>query len=216
MEEMILPGRAARFKEVISKRQGNLTVVLENVHDPHNIGAVLRSCDSVGIKEIFVIYSDPYLFRENLYLSPNTASGANRWIDVHFYTDIDLAMTHIQRNYDTILTTHLAEDSKDLYDLDLTQSVALMFGNERDGLSKEALAYSNGNFIIPQVGMVQSLNISVACAVTLYEALRQRQKANMYLDNTTETETEKTALFAAYHERQVAKDKRKTTRRISK
>jgi tRNA (guanosine-2'-O-)-methyltransferase len=94
-------------------------------------------------------------------------------------------MTEVRKKYKSIYGTHLAKESKSLYDLDLTESVALMFGNEHDGISDEALEFLDGNFIIPQYGMVKSLNISVACAVSVYEACRQRIMKGMYdLGNT--------------------------------
>ncbi len=207
---MISEKRSAKFEQVVNCRQGNLTVVLENVHDPHNIGAVLRTCDSIGIKEIFVLYTDPNLSIEKLYLGKNASSGARKWIDVHFYTELEPCFAHLRKNYDKILCTHLSEDAKSLHDLDLTASVALVFGNERDGITAESLALADGNFLIPQVGMVQSLNISVACAVSLYEAFRQRNVKGFYTNNTTTTPAEKTALlkeFKRKHEQKFTNNK---------
>ena len=198
---MITPKREEKFKQVANQRQGNLTIVLENVHDPHNIGAVLRSCDSVGIKEIFVLYSDPALSIDRLYLGKNASSGARKWIDVHFYTELEPCFQHLRKHYQTILCTHLSTDAKDLYDLDLTESVALVFGNEKEGLTKECLALADGNFIIPQVGMVESLNISVACAVSLYEAFRQRKLKGYYATNPTLSELEKARLLADFKQK---------------
>ena len=86
----------------------------------------------------------------------------------------------MKSKYDKIYSTHLSKDAVSIYDLELTQSVALLFGNEHEGCTEEALSYSDGNFIIPQYGMVRSLNISVACAISLYEAQRQRLKAGRY------------------------------------
>ena len=171
--------RIERLKSVAARRQ-NLTVVLENVHDPHNIGAVMRSCDSVGVREIFILYTEKHLDEERIEMGRRSSSGARKWLDIHLYRDVDACFKHVKRHYSNLWATHLGESAKSLYELDLTSSVALLFGNEHDGLSQEALSYATGNFIIPQMGMVQSLNISVACAVSLYEALRQRQAANMY------------------------------------
>lgn len=213
--EGITDQRAAKFKQVAHQRQTNLTIILENVHDPHNISAVLRTADSVGVKEIFVVYTDPRLDREHLELNKRTSSGANKWVDVHFYTDLKACMTHVRKNYDHIFTTHLAEDSKSLYELDLTASIALFFGNERDGLSEEALSYTNGNFIIPQMGMVQSLNISVACAVCLYEAHRQRDIKGMYQEHTPSTDYQKKAMFHSYYLRHFNRIDPFTTTRIN-
>ena len=208
--------RLHKFKIAAKRRQSNLTVILENVHDPHNLGAVLRSCDSVGIKEIFVLYTDPALAsRDHIKLNKRTSSGARRWVDVHLYANVAACFAHVRKHYDKIYSTHLEEQPTSLYELDLTQSVALMFGNEKDGLSAVSLSYSDGNFIIPQMGMVQSLNISVACAVSIYEALRQRELAGMYTDNLPMTEGEQTTLYESFKERQLSRDKRHITEKIT-
>ena len=201
--------RTERFKKVAAQRQNNLTIILENVHDQHNIGAVLRTADSVGIKEIYVLYSEPELAVKNINLGKRTSSGARKWVDVHFFTETKACFEKVRQNYSTILSTHLDENPTSLYELDLTQSVALLFGNESDGISAEALSYSDGNFIIPQMGMVKSLNISVACAITLYEALRQREKKGFYDDNKPMPPKEQEALFQEYAARHESKLTRK-------
>lgn len=206
---MLTPEREAKFREVAACRQNNLTVILENVHDPHNIGAVLRTCDSVGIHEVFVLYSEAGLSVENIHLAVKSASGAHRWIDVHLYDNVEACFKHVKEHYDRVLATHLDAEAKSIYEVDMTQSVALLFGNEHEGVSKEALAHSDGNFIIPQMGMVQSLNISVACAVTLYEALRQRLSKGMYEENAPMSVEQQAQLYASYYQRHVDKDKRK-------
>ena len=206
---MLTPERKAKFKEVAARRQNNLTVILENVHDPHNIGAVLRTCDSVGISEVFVLYSEKGLSIENIHLGVKAASGAHRWIDVHLYDNVEACFKHVRAQYDVVLATHLDAEAKSIYDIDMTQSVALLFGNEHEGVSSEALSHSDGNFIIPQMGMVQSLNISVACAVTLYEALRQRLSCGMYDEHTPMSKAQQEQLYESYYQRHVDKDKRK-------
>ena len=193
------PQREEKFRRVVAKRQFNLTVVLENVHDPHNIGAVMRTCDAVGVREIYVLYTEDQLTEETLQVGTSAASGAKKWVEVHLYEDRAACFEAIRQKYDHIFATHLAEDAKSLYDLDLTTSVALLFGNEKDGVSAESLAYTDGNFLIPQMGMVQSLNISVACAVSLYEALRQRQSAGLYGHDPQELNPEQTELFDQYY-----------------
>ncbi|MFT4758437.1 MAG: tRNA (guanosine-2'-O-)-methyltransferase [Paraglaciecola sp.] len=200
------PRREQKFKEVVARRQPNLTIILENVHDPHNIGAVLRTADSVGLKEIFVVNTEAHLQDESLYLGNQTSSGSRKWVKVNFYTAVEPCFAHIKRDYDTILATHLAENSKDLYELDLTASVALLFGNEHAGISKESLAHTDGNFLIPQVGMVESLNISVACAVTLYEALRQRMAKGFYKENLQMDKTAQAELYAHYCAQHLVKE----------
>lgn len=206
--------RLEKFKKTVKRRQNNLTVILENVHDHHNISAVLRTCDSVGIKEIFVLYTQPDLTADHLKLNKRVSSGARRWVNVNFYSDIVACFEHVKRNYQKIYSTHLEESPTSLYSLDLTQSVALLFGNEHDGVSEASLAYSDGNFIIPQMGLVQSLNISVACAVTVYEAFRQRNLKGMYEENAPMSEAQQKELLDSFLERQLNRDKVKTTQKI--
>jgi tRNA (guanosine-2'-O-)-methyltransferase len=169
--------RQQRIESVLAKRQENITVVLENVFDPHNISAVMRSCDAVGVQEIYVLTNRIPPHKK---WGPRSSSSAAKWLTVHQFTDLDECFARVRSRYSSILTTHLGEGSVSLYNLDLTQSVALVFGNEHSGVSDEVQALADGNFVIPQVGMIQSLNISVACAVTLYEAFRQKTMAGHY------------------------------------
>lgn len=173
------PERAAKFHQVISQRQPTLTVILENVIDPHNIGAVMRSCDSVGIMELYVLYND-IPAKKSLILGKKTSAGTRKWLDVHLFKDTDACFEAVKKKYNKIYATHLGERATTPYQADLTEPVALLFGNEGDGLTPKALQYADANIVIPQVGMAQSLNISVACAVTLYEAYRQRLQKGMY------------------------------------
>jgi tRNA (guanosine-2'-O-)-methyltransferase len=169
--------RRLKIESVLSRRQNDITVVLENVSDPHNISAVMRSCDAVGIQDIHVL--NTRIPRHKKWGS-RSSSSADKWLTVHQHDDIRECISALRKKYDLILTTHLSGNAVSLYQLDLTQSVALVFGNEHDGVSDEIRELSDGNFIIPQVGMIRSLNISVACAVTLYEAYRQKLMAGHY------------------------------------
>jgi tRNA (guanosine-2'-O-)-methyltransferase len=169
--------RQKKIESVLAKRQNNLTVVLENVFDPHNISAVMRSCDAVGIMEIYVLNTK---IPRHTKWGERSSSSAHKWLTVHQHTDIVECLQELKKKYEKIFTTHLSSDAVSLYEVDLTENVALVFGNEHDGVSEELRNLCDGNFIIPQVGMIRSLNISVACAVTLYEAFRQKQKAGHY------------------------------------
>ena len=171
------PEREERFLSVLHKRQNDLTVVLENVFDPHNISAVMRTCDAVGIQEIFVL--NTRIARHKKWGSKSSSSAA-KWLTVHQFENALDCFEAIRKNYSTILATHLASDSVDLYEIDFSQKIALVFGNEHTGISEEILPLTDGNFVIPQVGMIRSLNISVACAVSLYEAFRQKKLAGHY------------------------------------
>lgn len=171
------PERRERLMGVLNKRQPDLTVVLENVQDPHNISAVMRTCDAVGIQEIYVLN---YKIPRHKKFGAKSSSSAAKWLTVHQFSDIAECMAALRKKYNKIMTTHLAADTVSLYDIDFTGSVALVFGNEHSGVSEEVRALADGNFIIPQMGIIRSLNISVACAVSIYEALRQKTNAGHY------------------------------------
>jgi tRNA (guanosine-2'-O-)-methyltransferase len=171
------PERKDKLLTVLQKRQNNLTVVLENVLDPHNESAVMRTCDSVGIQDIFIINNRKPPKRA---VGFRSGGSAKKWLTVHDFTNAEECFKELKNRYSKILTTHLGTNSVSVYDIDFTQSIALVFGNEWFGVSEEVRAMSDGNFVIPQMGMVQSLNISVACAVSLYEAYRQKEKAGHY------------------------------------
>lgn len=171
------PERQERLLSVLNKRQNNITVVLENVFDPHNISAVMRTCDAVGIQDIYVLNTKIARHRK---FGQKSSSSADKWLTIHQFTDAAECFTHLRSNYKLILTTHLSSDAVALHDINFTESIALVFGNEHAGVSEEIRAMADGNFIIPQVGIIKSLNISVACAVTLYEAMRQKTLAGHY------------------------------------
>lgn len=171
------PERRERLLSVLNKRQAGLTVVLENVQDPHNISAVMRTCDAVGIQEIYVLNNRIPRHKK---WGAKSSSSAAKWLTIHQFSDTAECVAALRQKYDKIYTTHLAADAVGLYEIDFTGSVALVFGNEHEGVSDEIRALADGNFIIPQVGIIKSLNISVACAVSIYEALRQRTIAGHY------------------------------------
>ena len=171
------PEREAKIKKVLNHRQSGLVLVMENVNDPHNISAVMRTCDAVGVQDLFVL--NTAISQHKKFGKKSSASAAG-WLSIHQYDDTKACMDAVRQHCDKIYATHLGVESYSLYELDLTQRVALVFGNEHAGVTEECLTYCDGNFIIPQVGMVQSLNISVACAITLYEAFRQRHNAGFY------------------------------------
>lgn len=177
--------RKQKVEAVLNNRQSNLTIVLEDVQDPRNVTAVMRTADAVGIQDIYVINTGRPNIKKFGYKS---GSSAGKWVTLHQFTDTEACFEALRQRFDVILTTHLSSDAIDLYSIDFTQSVALVFGNEQEGVSEKARALADGNFIIPQVGMVQSLNISVACAVSIYEAYRQKKQAGHYNQSKMPTE----------------------------
>lgn len=185
------PERRERLLTVLRKRQPDLTVVLENVFDPHNISAVMRTCDAVGIQELYVLTNKIPRHKK---WGARSSSSAAKWLTVHQYEDAALCFADIRKKYEKIYTTHLSSDAVSLYELNFTGSVALVFGNEHAGVSEEIRAMADGNFLIPQMGIIQSLNISVACAVSIYEALRQKTNAGHYQQQRLEDGTFNTLL----------------------
>jgi len=171
------PERYTRLTTVLNKRQPDITVVLENVFDPHNISAVMRTCDAIGMQDIYILN---HKIAPHKKWGEKSSSSAVKWLTIHQFTDASECFTALRKKYNKIYTTHLSSDAVSLHDLNLTESVALIFGNEHSGVSDEIIAMADGNFIIPQVGIIKSLNISVACAVSLYEAYRQKNNAGHY------------------------------------
>lgn len=169
--------RITKIRSVLSKRQSDLSVVLENINDPHNISAALRSCDATGVNEIELIYHGIQKIPK---LGKKSSASAKKWVDVTTNDSVASCFNKLKSKDRKIYTTNLSQQAKSIYDVDLTQNIAIVFGNEHDGVSDEATELADGNIYIPQVGMIQSLNISVAVAVTMYEVFRQRKNAGMY------------------------------------
>ena len=188
------PERTEKLLQVLHHRQPDLTVILENVNDPHNISAVMRTCDAVGIHEMYVLTTKIPRHKK---FGPRSSSSADKWITIHQFDNLEECITAVRKKYDCIYTTHLASNAVSLFDLDLTKKVALVFGNEHSGCSEAIIEMADGNFIIPQAGIIQSLNISVACAVTIYEAYRQKKAAGHY-DKPRLEEAEQRRLMKAW------------------
>ncbi len=162
--------RREKFERVLAGRRPDLTLVLEDIHDPHNVSAVLRSADAVGIMRVRLVYPAGEFPK----LGRKSSASASKWVQKTKHSSIRECYDALRAEGFTICATHLGKKAVSLYDLDLTGKVALVFGNEHRGVSQEAAELADVNFHIPMVGMIESLNVSVACAVTLYEAFRQR------------------------------------------
>jgi tRNA (guanosine-2'-O-)-methyltransferase len=170
--------RQERIESVLDRRQPTLTVVLEDVHDPHNASAVLRSCDAVGVVDVHLVYVHETPPRKSF--GRSTSASAAKWLRITQHDSIEACYAVLRKQGFRIAATALEPDSQDFYSLELTQPTALVFGNEMRGASPEAIRGADCTVYIPMQGMVESLNISVSCAVTLYEAMRQRAAAGMY------------------------------------
>jgi tRNA (guanosine-2'-O-)-methyltransferase len=158
----------------------DLCVVLENVYDDHNIGAVLRSCDSIGIQSLYILNTFADNKKKFVKVGKRTSAGTRKYLNVHYFNDPESCFAEVKGKYQNIFGTIMGADSVSLYDLDLTVSAAFVFGNEKTGITPSTQKFIDKNFLIPQMGLAQSLNISVACAVSLYECYRQRQLKGLY------------------------------------
>lgn len=176
MRKFLTEQRLNKITKAASARQFSLTVVLENIHDNHNVSAIIRSCDAVGVPKINLLYTIESFPK----LSRISSASANKWVDVVKFNRVEDCVTSLKKDGFKIYSSYLDPGAKSLYDLDLTQKIAIVVGNEHRGVSNEMKSYSDEIFYIPMKGMIQSLNVSVAAAVSLFEALRQRENQNMY------------------------------------
>ncbi len=168
--------RVAKVSSVLSRRQPDLTVVMENIHDPHNVSAIFRTCDAVGVLQVELVYTEEKFPT----IGKKSSSSANKWLLRRKHRSRKECIKTLKNEGFVIYATHLGNQSHSLYELSLVQKVALVFGNEHRGVSDEMASLADGNFVIPMMGMIQSLNVSVAAAVSLYEALRQRSLAGQF------------------------------------
>ena len=188
------PERHQRIKDVLDKRQPDLTVCMEGVHKTHNLAAVVRTCDAVGVSDVHAVWKN-----EQMRLSGGSAAGSQNWIDVHNYTNTEDAITALKKQNMQVLVTNLSDHAVDFREVDYTQPTAIILGQEKFGASEIALEMADQDIVIPMVGMVQSLNVSVACAVVLYEAQRQRQQAGLYNEPRLCEERRQRVLFEGGH-----------------
>ena len=170
--------REERINQVVSQRQKGI-IVLENIQDPHNAAAILRTCDSFGFQNVCLIFETASFFNPRR-IGKSSSSSANKWLDYEtFQTSEECFLSLKNRNY-TLYGTLLSQQSKSIYETDFTisSSIALIVGNESNGLSEQAKKYADHHIMIPMMGMVESLNVSVATGICLYEITRQRKNKN--------------------------------------
>ena len=169
------PERLERINKMLDQRQPDLTVCMEGVHKRHNLAAVVRTADAIGISDVHAIWKS-----EEMEVRGGSAAGSQNWIDVHNYNKTADAIDELKKQGMQVLVTNLSDTAVDFHEIDYTKPTAIILGQEKFGASDIALEMADQHIVIPMVGMVQSLNVSVACSVVLYEAQRQRQLAGMY------------------------------------
>ncbi|MBU2508055.1 MAG: RNA methyltransferase [Bacteroidetes bacterium] len=176
MREFRTKQRIDKITSVLSARQHTLRVVLENIHDPHNVSAIYRTCDAAGIPKVTLLYN----VEEFPKLSKTSSASAKKWVETEKFSEAEKCITSLKNYGYKIYSSVLNKNSKSIYDIDLTDKIAIVLGNESRGVSSEVAESSDELIYIPMRGMIQSLNVSVANAVILYEAQRQRMLKGMY------------------------------------
>jgi len=188
----VTPERYQRILEVLERRQPDLTVLTEEVHKPHNISAIIRTCDAVGVFEVNCLNSMP---QEDTPTFKQVARGSQKWIKLRDLDRIETAINQLQQRQFKVYAAHFSQMAIDYRKIDYTQPTAILLGAEKWGVSDRAAALVDGHIIIPMLGMVQSLNVSVAAAVILFEAQRQRLEAGLYDRPRLDRETFDRTLF---------------------
>ena len=169
LEDMLLDERRRRIEEVVAQRTRTLAVVLEDLEDPHNIAAVLRSCEAFGIQEVHAITRN-YAFHPN----PKITQGAEKWLDLSLYREPDRCLRLLKQRGYLLAATDLSESATSLFDLPIDRPLAIVFGTEKVGVSRGMLEQCDLRFKIPMLGFSQSFNISVAAAVCLSHLVFKR------------------------------------------
>ncbi|GAB6035572.1 RNA methyltransferase [Fundidesulfovibrio butyratiphilus] len=184
------PQRQDRIRQVLARRQKDLTVVLNNIHDPHNVSAVLRSCDAFGVGEAHLLYTDTAFPA----LGKKSSASAKKWVKIVRHQAARVMVDEFRSKGFQLLSTGFGPGAKPLTAWDMTRPTAVVLGNEHDGVGREFEGLIPDQIYIPMQGMVQSLNVSVAAAVILYEAFRQRQAKGLY-DTPSLSEEERETLY---------------------
>ena len=193
------PERLARLHRVLGRRQPDLTILAENLHKPRNFSAIMRTCDAVGIYEANVV---PGGVRPRRHW--HTSSGTEKWVELRFHDSISAAARTLKKEGMQLVAAHLSDAAADYREVDYTIPTALMLGTELFGVSEDALRLADRQIGIPMEGMSQSLNVSVACALVLYEAHRQRSDRGMYEVSRLPVEIRERLRFEWLHPRVAA------------
>ncbi len=156
----LTPERWAKIQKVVNSRTCDVTPVLENIYDRGNMSAVFRSSEAMGFQSVHVIEPGER-FKE----SQRVTAGADKWLDILRFKETVTAVAAIRGKGYQILATHLNADARPLAEMDLTQPTAIVFGNEKDGISKDMIELCDATVVLPMRGFVQSYNISVAAAI---------------------------------------------------
>jgi len=175
MIRIVTPERYQKIINVLKKRQPDVTVLAESVYKPHNLSAILRSCDAVGIGTVYAVNPTGGIPTFN-----DTSASAEKWVELKVLENLDDMLNYAKAQKMQVLAAHLSEKDVDYRQIDYCQPTCIVMGNEKWGVSEEASQKVSEHIIIPMLGMVESLNVSVATAVILFELQRQRLAAGFY------------------------------------
>lgn len=184
------PERYAKIKAVLDKRQPDLTVLMENVNKAHNLAAIVRSCDAVGVLDVHAV-----AISEQIRIRQKAAGGSSKWVRLKLHSTTVSAIDELKSSGHQIIAVHVDSSAIDFRDIDYCLPTVLLLGEELEGLSDAAIQYADTRIKIPMLGMVQSLNVSVAAAVILYQAMTQRQSAGLYSTSRIQKEAYHALLF---------------------
>ena len=165
LNEFLTPERLNKIERVVEKRSDYFVPVLEDLYDRGNVSAVMRSSEAFGFYKMHIIQSSE-AFKE----SKRVTQGADKWLDVYKWMNTKDCITNLKEEGYKVYSTSLSDDAVSFMDLDFSQKTAVVLGNEKEGVSKEALSLSDGNVLLPMEGFTQSFNISVAAALCFQAA----------------------------------------------
>ena len=166
--EDVTSDRVERIESAIQGRSFDVVTVMEGLYDRGNISAVMRSCEAMGFLGVHIIeLSDK--FKE----SQRVTKGADKWLNIEKWTETKPCLTELKSRGYKIVATHF-DQAKPIFDFDFSEPTAIIFGNEKDGVTPEALELCDERMVIPMTGFVQSFNISVAAAISLFHAHSDR------------------------------------------
>lgn len=191
------PRRFHRLKTTLDRRQPDLTVLMDQVNKGHNFSAILRNCDAVGVMGAHVVPPD----RGRFDVFHHTSGGTAKWVGVTVHRTVEEAIGTLKERAFQVVAAHLSPGASDYRSLDYTHPTAILMGAELHGVSEGALSLVDHEVVIPMQGMVQSLNVSVATALLLFEAMRQREAAGMYETSRLDPEVYARTLFRWTHPR---------------
>jgi len=205
MEYLVLEKRLKRLKEVLQKRQKDLIVFADNVKNEHNFSAIVRTCDAVGVLYLYYYHSEG----KKAKISEGVTQGSHKWLFIEKVDNPAQKLKELKSKGFQIVATWLSEDSIDFREVDYTKPTVIVVGNELQGVSQWVLKIADKKIVIPMYGMAQSLNVSVATGIILYEAQKQREKKRLY-DKPSLSEEEIQRILKKWAYDDIIKDRKRT------